>query len=90
MTVADITPFFIQATTHVLSAVSGITPEAGTPYITKERQTQADVSAIVGITGDMVGTMALSFSQACAIAVVKGMLGDAVEDILADTRDAVG
>ena len=81
---------FIQATINVLSAMAGLSPTPGAPYVKKTNQAQGDVSAIVGITGSKSGAVALSFSQSCAIALVKGMLGDAIEDILADTRDAVG
>lgn len=81
---------FVQATINVLSAMAGISPIAGTPYAKKDNQARGDVSAIVGITGCETGAVALSFSQSCAIAVVRGMLGDSIEDIMADTRDAVG
>lgn len=81
---------FVQATINVLSSMTGLSPTPGTPYIKTTPQAEGDVSAIVGITDARNGAMALSFSQSCAIALVKGMLGDAIEDILADTRDAVG
>lgn len=81
---------FVQATINVLSSMTGMSPVPGKPYVKKTDKAQGDVSAIVGITGCKSGAVALSFSQACAIALVKGMLGDAIEDIIADTRDAVG
>ena len=79
---------FVQATINVLSSMTGLSPVPGKPYVKKTDKAQGDVSAIVGITGCKSGAVALSFS--CAIALVKGMLGDAIEDIIADTRDAVG
>ena len=81
---------FVQATINVLSSMTGRSPVPGKPYVKKTDKAQGDVSAIVGITGCKSGAVALSFSQSCAIALVKGMLGDAIEDIIADTRDAVG
>ena len=81
---------FVQATINVLSSMTGLSPVPGKPYIKNTDKAQGDVSAIVGITGCKSGAIALSFSQSCAIALVKGMLGDAIEDIIADTRDAVG
>ena len=80
---------FVQATINVLSSMTGLSPVPGKPYIKNTDKAQGDVSAIVGITGCKSGAIALSFSQSCAIALVKGMLGDAIEDIIADTRDAV-
>ena len=81
---------FVQATINVLSSMTGLSPVPGKPYVKKTDKAQGDVSAIVGITGCKSGAVALSFSQSCAIALVKGMLGAAIEDIIADTRDAVG
>lgn len=81
---------FVQATINVLSSMTGLSPVPGKPYIKNTDKAQGDVSAIVGITGCKSGAIALSFSQSCAIALVKGMLGDAIEDIIPDTRDAVG
>ncbi len=81
---------FIQATINVLSAMASLSPKPGTPFIKHTPDAKGDVSAIVGITGAKTGAVALSFSQTCAIALVKGMLGEDIEDILADTRDAVG
>lgn len=81
---------FIQATIYVLSSMANITPKAGTPYVKKDSVARGDVSAIVGITGYRSGSICVSFTKKCAIAVVRGMLGDDIEDILQDTKDAVG
>jgi chemotaxis protein CheX len=81
---------FARAAVNVLSAMSGIAAVPGTPFLKKDNTARGDVSAVVGMTGEKNGALALSFSRPCAIAVVRGMLGDDIEDILADTRDAVG
>ena len=81
---------FIKATLEVLGTMAGISAKAGAPYVKKDLAAKGDVSAIVGVTGDKTGTIAVSFSRPCAIALVKGMLGDDVQDILQDIQDAVG
>lgn len=81
---------FIHATIHVLSTMAGITPSPGVPYVKKTLQAQGDVSAIVGITGDKAGSISVTFTKQCAIGLVRGMLGDDIQDILQDTKDAVG
>lgn len=81
---------FIKATLDILTTMAGLTATAGKPYVKKSNVAKGDVSAIVGVTGDKTGTIALSFSKSCAIALVKGMLGDDIQDILQDTQDAVG
>lgn len=81
---------FIKATLNVLNTMACINATVGKPYVKKGHTAKGDVSAIVGVTGDKTGSISLSFSRSCAIALVKGMLGDAIEDILQDTQDAVG
>ena len=81
---------FVQATIHVLSTMAGLSPTPGKPYVKKDTVAQGDVSAIVGITGDKAGSISVTFSKACAIALVRGMLGNDVQDIIQDTKDTVG
>lgn len=81
---------FVQATIHVLSTMAGLSPTAGKPYIKNSLVAQGDVSAIVGVTGFKNGTISVTFTRTCAVALVKGMLGNDIQDILQDTKDAVG
>lgn len=86
----DIARVFIKATTDVLSTMAGIEAVPGTPYAKKNPAAKGDVSAIVGVTGPKRGTIAVSFPRACAVALVRGMLGDDVRDLTQDIRDAAG
>lgn len=81
---------FIKATINVLSTMAMITPEPGKPFIKKDNTAIGDVSAVIGVTGDKNGTISVSFSKSSAIALVKAMLGDDIEDLLQDVKDAVG
>lgn len=81
---------FITATVEILSMMAGMTATAQKPYVKKELVAEGDISAVVGVTGTYHGTISITFPKACAIAVVKGMLGDDIEDIVQDSRDAVG
>lgn len=81
---------FIKATLVVLSTMAGINASAGEPYAKNNKSATGDVSAIVGVTGDKRGSIAVSFSKQCAAALVKGMLGDDIQDLLQDIQDAVG
>ena len=62
----------------------------GAPFVKKNSVAHGDVSAIVGVTGVKRGTISVSFTRACAEALVCGMLGDDVQDMDEDMRDAVG
>ena len=48
-------------------------PKPGVPYVKKDPGASGDVSAVVGLTGDKNGSISISFSKRCAIAVVKNM-----------------
>ncbi|MGE4298377.1 MAG: chemotaxis protein CheX [Desulfovibrionaceae bacterium] len=81
---------FIKATVNVLSTMAMIQPSPGKPFIKKDSSASGDVSAVIGFTGDKNGSISVSFTKKCAIALVKAMLGDDIEDIVKDTKDAVG
>lgn len=81
---------FIKATQSILETMAGMKAKAGKPYVKKNNEAEGDISAIVGVTGDATGTIALTFSRECASALVTGMLGDDVQDIHQDSQDAVG
>lgn len=87
---AEIAKPFIQATKHVLSTMAMLDPAPGKPYVKKSNTAAGDVSAVVGLTGDKHGSISISFSKACAVAIVKNMLGDDIQDIMQDAKDAVG
>lgn len=81
---------FIKAAVDVLSTMAFIHPTVGKPYIKKNNVAAGDVSGMVGITGKQNGSVSLSFSKGCAVSIVKNMLGDEIDDIMQDVKDAVG
>ncbi len=81
---------FVSATVNVLSTMANIKPVAGKPFVKTDMVALGDVTAIIGITGDKRGSIAVTFTKASAIAVVRGMLGDDIQDVMQDTRDTVG
>ncbi len=81
---------FIKATTDILSMMAMVTPTPGKPFVKKTNVAHGDVTGIVGFTGDMNGSVSISFDKSCAIQVVKNMLGDDIQDLLQDVKDAVG
>ena len=86
----EIAKAFVAATTTILSTMAGMTATAGKPYVKKDATAKGDVSAIVGVTGPKRGTISVSFTKSCAVALVTGMLGDDVQNMEADIQDAVG
>lgn len=81
---------FIDGVVEVLSMMAMITPEPGTPFMKDDNSASGDVSAVIGLTGPKNGSFSVSFEKECAYALVRNMLGDSVEDIVQDAKDAVG
>ncbi|WP_027723317.1 chemotaxis protein CheX [Maridesulfovibrio zosterae] len=87
---AELAKPFIKAAVDVLSMMAMVTPIPGKPYVKKGKTAVGDVTGLVGITGDMNGTISISFTKSCAVTIVKNMLGDDIQDIIQDVQDAVG
>jgi chemotaxis protein CheX len=87
---ADTINPFIKATLHVLSTMAGTQAKAGQPYLKKERTAKGDVSSVIGLTGDVSGTVSVSFSEACILQIVSRMFGEPMKTMNDEIGDAVG
>jgi chemotaxis protein CheX len=89
MNVKYINPF-LEGTINVLQTMAFIEPKPGKPYLKKDTRATGDVSAVLGITGSIRGSIALSFSEKCIIKIVSNMLGETITGLNGDIKDAVG
>ncbi len=89
MDVRYINPF-LNGTIEVLRKMAFVEPTPGKPYVKKDETAEGDVSGIIGITGDAIGSLAISFSEPCICGVVNSMLGENFREINKDIFDAVG
>lgn len=89
MDVKYINPF-IAGTVEVLKTMAFVNPIAGKPYVKKSDDAHGDVSGIIGITGDAIGSLAISFSNACICHIAGNMLGETIDELTRDVLDAVG
>lgn len=82
---------FIKAAMDVIGTMAFMTPRPGKPFVKKNTIATGDVTGLVGLTGENKrGSVSISFSKPCAVTMVKNMLGDDVQDIVQDVKDAVG
>jgi len=81
---------FLDGTISVLKTIAFVEPKAGAAYLKKDDVAHGDISGIVGMTGAVRGSLALSFSEACILKIVSNMLGEEIAEINDDIRDAVG
>lgn len=89
MDVKYINPF-INSTIHVLNTVARTEVIAGKPYLKKDKFARGDVSAIIGLTGDVGGTISVSFTEKCILSIVAAMFGEKVDSLNDEIGDAVG
>lgn len=81
---------FLEATVNVLKTMAMITPKAGKPSLKGGSESKGDVSGLIGLTGLAEGSLAVSFSERCALKIVENMLGESFNEINGQVSDAVG
>ncbi|MBN2396965.1 MAG: chemotaxis protein CheX [Deltaproteobacteria bacterium] len=89
MDVRFINPF-LTGTMNVLRTMASVEPRPGKPYLKKDSLATGDVSGIIGLTGSVAGSMALSFSEKAILKIVSNMLGEELTEVNGDITDAVG
>ncbi|MBN1828932.1 MAG: chemotaxis protein CheX [Deltaproteobacteria bacterium] len=89
MDVRFINPFLL-GTVEVLKTMAFIEPRAGKPFLNQDSVATGDVSGVIGITGVVKGSIALSFSETCILKIVSNMLGEESQGIDGNVKDAVG
>lgn len=72
---SDFIDSFIDAAKNVFSTRASMAVAPGAPEIKQGDTARGDVSGVIGMTGYAEGTMSLSFSESCALAVAAGMNG---------------
>jgi len=86
----DIANYFINATVVTLFKVANLVVNPGRFWVKHDKTAFGDITAIIGVSGERIGSIAVSFPRESAEALVLGMLGEGVEDLEQDMRDAVG
>jgi chemotaxis protein CheX len=89
MNVEFINPF-INSTLNFFTTMVGISPKRGEIYAQKEDNSQGnDVSAVIGLTGDYSGWIAVRLSKQTAMKIACSMLQEEKKYVDADVRDAI-
>ncbi|MBW1765433.1 MAG: chemotaxis protein CheX [Deltaproteobacteria bacterium] len=81
---------FIDATLHVLETMASTRAQPGKPYLKKNQAAQGDVSAVIGLTGEVKGTISVSFTEKSILAIVSSMFGEEMKELNDDIKDAAG
>ena len=89
MDVKFINPF-LTATVNVLKTMAFVEPKPGKPFIKKDRVALGDVTGIIGLSGDVEGTLSITFEEETIKHILSNMFGEDVKEINDEVRDGVG
>lgn len=89
MDVRYINPF-LSGAVEVLGTMAMVQLTPGKPFLKKAQEAMGDVSGIVGMSGGASGSLSVTFTFPVLQAVMRNMLGEEVETVNADVKDAVG
>ena len=89
MDVKFINPF-LGATMNVLKTMAFVDVKPGKPFLKREHMALGDVSGIIGLTGDVKGSLSVTLNLALIKLIMSKMLGEEIDDVNDDARDAVG
>lgn len=62
---------FVHSTMNVLSTMANTQCTIGKPYLKEKNTSHYDISGIVGFTGDIIGSVVISFATDTAIKLVE-------------------
>ena len=89
MQVKYINPF-LEASVNLFKEYLGLKIVPGKPYVLDDPQDLYEVSGIIGLAGETVGAVVLSFSRETAIEMVSKMEGRAYTALGSEVIDGVG
>ncbi|THB65821.1 MAG: chemotaxis protein CheX [Desulfovibrio sp.] len=82
---------FLNAVVDVLSTMAQVVVTPEKPFVKKTSAAKGDITGIIGITGDSdKGTISVTFEEKLALVVVGNMLGEEIQEMNDEVRDAVG
>ena len=89
MRVEFINPF-LDAAVNVIHTMAFISPSPGNVSLKTQQEAKGDITGIIGLTGSVQGSLAVSFSESCALKIVENMLGEKFDALNDQVADAVG
>lgn len=81
---------FIEGTLHILDTTAFVKVKPEFPFLKKSRNSLGDISGYLEISGDLIGSAAVSFSEKSILGIVSAMFGENMTEINDEIKDAVG
>ncbi len=81
---------FIEGTLYILDTTASLKVRPDPPFLKKSTTAQGDVSGILEMTGDISGSVAVTFTEKCILGIVSAMFGEEITKMDEEINDAVG
>lgn len=81
---------FVESTLSVFKTMIGVEPKKGELYLKKDDEPSFDISGVIGLAGQAVGSVVISLPESLALSVVSKFLGEEKSSIDNDVVDAIG
>lgn len=81
---------FVESTLSVFNTMIGVEPKKGELYLKKDDEPSFDISGVIGLAGQAVGSVVISLPESLALSVVSKFLGEEKSSIDNDVVDAIG
>jgi len=81
---------FLNAAIHVLRTMASVEAKPGKPFLKNDKKATGDITGIIGITGQISGSLSITFTLSCIEQIVGSMFGEEVHGMTDEIRDAVG
>jgi len=89
MDVKYINPF-ITATGTVFKTMLNLDTSLEKPFVKNDKTATGDVTGVIGLAGDRIGSVCVSFTESGAMLVYKTLMGDDCKEVSPEVVDAIG
>ena len=81
---------FAEAARHVFRTMLGLEVTTSPPQLKHTTRVSGEVTGIMGLAGDMKGTVTVSLTERAALLITGTLLGEEYDRVTPDVVDAVG
>ncbi len=87
---AEIVNPFIEGALYILDTTAFLKARPDAPFLKKNSVAQGDISGILEMTGDISGSVSVTFTEKCILGIVSAMFGEEITKMDEEINDAVG
>jgi chemotaxis protein CheX len=87
---ADLVNAFIESSLFTLEKTASVKFNPLKPFLEPKRTAKGEISGVIELTGDIRGTLSISFERKTIFDIVSRMFGESLSELNDDIKDAVG